>query len=212
MPDTEQAFLPTIPIDTSSFALWLHENAPKFVNSIDESAEVVEDLCRADIMKSDDDIVSETDPVRDQMLIHAVAIEPTGYCIRPQLDHPRHPHGSALPSSQVRPLNTYAMIRGLSESRRSHQKIIKPQFFEMYRAERDNVSKLDIASGHIAKKAVTASNVLAAKDTNADIDQAAWGGLDTRSTLATELIPMMIKIQAASRRKLQIPWSEVDES
>lgn len=52
-----QPFLATIPLDTSSFALWLHENVPKFTSTVDEASAAIEDLCRADIMKADDDIV-----------------------------------------------------------------------------------------------------------------------------------------------------------
>jgi len=55
---TLQEFLPTIPVDTSSLALWLHECTPKFVEDVEQATEAYEDLCRADIMRADDDIVS----------------------------------------------------------------------------------------------------------------------------------------------------------
>jgi hypothetical protein len=53
----EQEFLPTIPVDTSSLALWVHECTPKFISDVDQAVEAYEDLCRADIMRADDDIV-----------------------------------------------------------------------------------------------------------------------------------------------------------
>lgn len=86
---------------------------------------------------------------------------------------------------------------------RLNQKVTKPQFFDSFKTQRDNLGKVDIASGYIARKAISASNILAEKTIDIDIhDEAAWGGLVSRGTLATEMIPMMIKIQSASRRKL----------
>lgn len=92
-----------------------------------------------------------------------------------------------------------------SSTLRLSQKVMKPQFFDSFRTERDNVGKLDIASAHIAKKAVTASNVLAEKPLNLNSDQAAWGGILPRSSLVTEMIPMMIKIQSASKSESTVP-------
>jgi cell cycle checkpoint protein len=52
-----QTFIPTIPLDASSFALWIHQSLPSFCSKIEEVADAVDHLCRADIMRTDDDIV-----------------------------------------------------------------------------------------------------------------------------------------------------------
>jgi cell cycle checkpoint protein len=85
---------------------------------------------------------------------------------------------------------------------RTNQKITKPQFFDKYKKERTNISNLDTASGYIVKKAVHASVALSDKPLDAETNEPAWGGLHTRFNLATEMIPMMIKIQNASGSKL----------
>jgi len=54
----QQSFLPTIPVDASSFSLWIHQNLPTFCDEIEEFAFAVDGFCDADIMKTDDDIVS----------------------------------------------------------------------------------------------------------------------------------------------------------
>jgi cell cycle checkpoint protein len=86
---------------------------------------------------------------------------------------------------------------------RNHQKVLKPQFFEAYRRERDNVSALDAAIGYIVKKAVTVSEALAEKPLHTETDMAVWGGVPSRQDLAVELVPMMIKIQALTRSELR---------
>lgn len=53
----EQTFVPTVPIDASSFALWIHQSLPSFCTEVEQVSEAVDDLCRADIMRTDDDIV-----------------------------------------------------------------------------------------------------------------------------------------------------------
>lgn len=78
---------------------------------------------------------------------------------------------------------------------------MKPHFFDAYRTERDNSAKLDIATAYIASKSITSSNILAERPLDVEMNQAPWGGLVSRSTLVTEMIPMMIKIQSASKRK-----------
>jgi cell cycle checkpoint protein len=60
------------------------------------------------------------------------------------------------------------------------------------------VSNLDTASAYIVKRAVQASVALSNKPLDASTSEAAWGGLHTRFNLATEMVPMMIKIQNAS--------------
>ena len=91
---------------------------------------------------------------------------------------------------------------------RRNQKIIKPQFFAAYRAERENVGRLDTAAAYIVKKAVSASVKLAERSANRDgqhgeVHEAqaigAWGGMPSSRVLATELVPMMIKIQGMSK-------------
>ncbi|RSH93942.1 Cell cycle checkpoint protein rad17 [Saitozyma podzolica] len=51
-----EAFVPTVPVDASSFALWIHQSLPSFCTEIEQASEAVDDLCRADIMRTDDDI------------------------------------------------------------------------------------------------------------------------------------------------------------
>lgn len=81
---------------------------------------------------------------------------------------------------------------------RTNQKITKPQFFESYKSERNNISNLDTASAYITKKAVQASIALSEKEFNTPAKHGVWGGLHSRFNLAVEMVPMMIKIQNAS--------------
>lgn len=57
---TEQKkdFIPSIPIDSSSFALWIHQTFPSFCTDVEQVAEGMDYLCLADVMRTDDDIVS----------------------------------------------------------------------------------------------------------------------------------------------------------
>lgn len=74
--------------------------------------------------------------------------------------------------------------------------MVKPQFFESYHTERANTSLLDVATGHLARKAVSAS--IAYADGEAD-DGPPWGGTESKLVLATETVPMAVKIQSLSR-------------
>ena len=60
--------MPTIPVDTSSLALWVHECTPKFISDVDQAVDAYEDLCRADIMRADDDIVRSVPPVTLELI------------------------------------------------------------------------------------------------------------------------------------------------
>ncbi|WWC69257.1 uncharacterized protein I206_103195 [Kwoniella pini CBS 10737] len=51
-----ESFIPTIPIDASSFALWLHQSFPNYCSDIEEVSAGLDELCSADIMRTDDDI------------------------------------------------------------------------------------------------------------------------------------------------------------
>lgn len=84
---------------------------------------------------------------------------------------------------------------------RNHQKIIKPQFFASFRTERENLGHLDTAAGYMAKKAVAASAKLSERPVGGD-DEGSWGGVPSKTVLATELIPMMVKIQSLTSGKL----------
>jgi cell cycle checkpoint protein len=55
---TNQTFIPTIPVDTSMFALWLHHNIPQFCTDVEQVSSIMDDLCGADLMRTEDDIVS----------------------------------------------------------------------------------------------------------------------------------------------------------
>lgn len=86
---------------------------------------------------------------------------------------------------------------------RSSQKVTKPQFFEAFRNQRDNGKRLDEAAAHLAKKVVSASAAVA--DGALDPEHApVWGGLLSKTTLACEVIPETIKIQAFGRRKVTL--------
>jgi cell cycle checkpoint protein len=77
--------------------------------------------------------------------------------------------------------------------------VIKPHFFASYRTERDNLGHLDTAAGYLAKKAVAASTRLSERSLDEATEDAPWGGVPTKITLATELVPMMVKIQSLTR-------------
>lgn len=71
----------------------------------------------------------------------------------------------------------------------------KPQFFDSYRTERDNNALLDVAAGYMARKAVT-SHTEPSVNADAGARAASWGGMASRGVLATELVPMAVKIQS----------------
>lgn len=48
----------SVPVDTATFMLWLHQNLPPFCSQIEQVDEALEDICRADLMRADDDLVS----------------------------------------------------------------------------------------------------------------------------------------------------------
>jgi cell cycle checkpoint protein len=58
-----QSYIPTIPIDASSFALWIHQNLHSFCTVVEQVAEGIDDLCRSDIMRTDDDFVRASLPL-----------------------------------------------------------------------------------------------------------------------------------------------------
>ena len=84
---------------------------------------------------------------------------------------------------------------------RNRQKINKPQFFESYRVEQKNLDNLNYGAGYLSKKAVASSNKLSELDFDEDHTEASWGGSVQKNVFAAELLPMMIKIQALSRRE-----------
>ena len=53
-----QSFIPTIPVDASSFALWIHQSFPSFCAVVSEVSVAADALCTADVIRSEDDIVS----------------------------------------------------------------------------------------------------------------------------------------------------------
>ncbi|WVQ78580.1 hypothetical protein IAT38_000666 [Cryptococcus sp. DSM 104549] len=187
-----ETFMPTIPVDASSFALWAHQSFPSFCNQIEEVSAGMDELCAADVMRTDDDIWHS--------------------------------------SPQAIAYSLYLTVRGVqmalpSPAPRKNQKVIKPQFFESYRSERDNLVALDSASRYLQKKGATANNVMADIEAPAKGKElpshAPWGGLVTKNVLATELVPMMVKIQALSRTPLLpsaaqtlclAPWTPLAQS
>lgn len=82
---------------------------------------------------------------------------------------------------------------------RASQKVTKPMFFESFRQERDNASLLDVAAGHLAKKVVISNAAYA--DGATSENELVWGGVSAKTTLATETVPMAIKIQSLSQRE-----------
>ncbi|BEJ12354.1 hypothetical protein CspHIS471_0208140 [Cutaneotrichosporon sp. HIS471] len=162
------AFVPTIPVDASTFALWIHQNVPSFCTEIEELSAILDDFCVADLMRTEDDIWQSS----PQAISYALQMTVRGTLM-------------GLPSPVPR----------------SNQKVTKPQFFETFRNERDNGKRLDEAAAHMAKKIVASSTAVA--DGILDPEQApVWGGLLPKVTLACEVIPEAIKIQAFGRRPL----------
>ncbi len=85
--------------------------------------------------------------------------------------------------------------------KRNNQKILKPQFFEAFRQERENGELVDIASGYITGKAVRRSVRLEHDDElqyhpdDVQREGSVFGGILSKVVLATEMIPMLVKIQ-----------------
>jgi len=45
-------------VDASTFALWIHHNIPQFCNDVEQLAAIMDDFGAADLMRTDEDIVS----------------------------------------------------------------------------------------------------------------------------------------------------------
>ncbi|KAL7424215.1 RFC checkpoint protein Rad17 [Cryptotrichosporon argae] len=161
-----EAFIPTIPVDASTFALWIHQNFPGFCIEIEQAADAMDRFCDADVMRTDDDIW-QSSPSAIAYSLHL--------SIRGTL--------MALPSPVPR----------------KSQKVVKPQFFEAYCAERDNTALLDSAAGYLTKRAVASSVALSGFGNGRAQAEAPWGGLLSRAVLVTEVVPMAVKIQSASK-------------
>ncbi|WVF71982.1 hypothetical protein IAT40_006793 [Kwoniella sp. CBS 6097] len=163
-----ESFIPSVPIDASSFALWVHQSFPDFCQNVEQVSRGLDELCSADIMRTDDDIWQSS----PQAIAYALHMSIRGIQM-------------ALPSPVPR----------------RSQKVIKPQFFESYRQERENTSSLDHVAGYITKKGVIASNAYADGDKDMR-DSGVWGGMLSKRVVATETVPMMLKLGSLSRRPL----------
>lgn len=76
--------------------------------------------------------------------------------------------------------------------------MVKPQFFDSFRQEKESASLLNAAVEFMSKKAVTASTAFADGEAT---EAPAWGGISSKGVLATEMVPMALKIQQLSQRK-----------
>ena len=197
-----------IPVDASSFALWLHQNAPNNCEEIEEAVALLDDLGAADIMKTDDDIVS---PPRVSFVeLHSdadntVAEQYPSYSLRSAHQRSGLPDGSALARSQVsfEHVVSHDTYRTSADGYRRCAKVTKPQFFQSYKDQRKNNDLVDVASAYVTKKAVAASNILAEQTSFAvdkQTDLGAWGGMMSQSVLAAEVLPMMVKMQDLTAR------------
>jgi len=81
---------------------------------------------------------------------------------------------------------------------RRSQKVVKPQFFDSFRLEKDNAALLSSAAEHLSKQAVAASAAFA--DGEAE-DAPPFGGISSKTVLAAEMVPMALKIQQRSHRE-----------
>ncbi|KAK4685335.1 cell cycle checkpoint protein, partial [Tremellales sp. Uapishka_1] len=163
-----ETFIPTIPVDASSFALWIHQSIYSFCNDIEEASMAADNICSADIMRTDDDFWQSS----PQAIAYSLHLTIRGALM-------------ALPSPVPR----------------NKQKVLKPQFFEAFRSERDNAQLLNTATGYMVTKGIAASTLLSERDFHEE-GEAPWGGMLGKSALAGEMIPMMVKIQSASLRPL----------
>ncbi|GMK55142.1 hypothetical protein CspeluHIS016_0201980 [Cutaneotrichosporon spelunceum] len=50
------AFVPTIPVDASTFALWIHQNVTSFCTEIEQLSAILDGFCVADLMRTEDDV------------------------------------------------------------------------------------------------------------------------------------------------------------
>ncbi|WVW82874.1 hypothetical protein I302_104886 [Kwoniella bestiolae CBS 10118] len=168
-----ESFIPTIPIDASSFALWIHQSFLNYCNEIEEVSAGLDELCSADVMRTDDDIWQSS----TQAISYALHLTVRGTLM-------------SLPSPVPR----------------RSQKVVKPQFFESFRLERDNTSALDHVAGYITRKGVAAGNAFA--DGGPSDVVGVWGGTVNKRVLAGELVPMMVKIQGLSGHPLLPPSAQ----
>ena len=95
-----KGFLPTIPLDASSFALWLHQNVLSFCSDVEQAGEAIEHICLADNMRTDDDIVIEI-TAHSEGRSSAVAIEPASDCVRFACLNPGHSYVPTQSCCQV---------------------------------------------------------------------------------------------------------------
>ncbi|WVQ71805.1 hypothetical protein IAR50_001347 [Cryptococcus sp. DSM 104548] len=172
-----ETFIPSIPLDASSFALWVHQSLPSFCEEIEQVSQGLDYLVESDIMRTDDDIWQS----QPQTIQYALQLTLRGAAM-------------SLPSP---------VPRGKS----AQHKVVKPAFFGEWKRERESLGALESAGRYLEKRGVKASNVLLGQSSDlagegAEAASGSWGGLLSRKEMICEMVPMLIKIQNLSGQPL----------
>ncbi|WVN86688.1 uncharacterized protein L203_101860 [Cryptococcus depauperatus CBS 7841] len=173
-------FIPSIPIDASSFALWVHQSFPSFCDNIEQVSKGMDELCSADIMRTDNDIWHSS----PQAIAYSLYLTIRGIHM-------------ALPTPVIR--STYRKI--LKPSFFSN--------FSLLNANEAALNSTRIyLEKKSAREANSQNNCqeLPSHDINdeGNMSNIAGGckGLMNKDTMSTEIIPMLIKLQVLSQRPL----------
>ncbi|TYJ56703.1 hypothetical protein B9479_002634 [Cryptococcus floricola] len=172
-----ETFIPSIPLDASSFALWVHQSLPSFCEEIEQVSQGLDYLVESDAMRTDDDIWQS----QPQTIQYALQLTLRGAAM-------------SLPSPVPR-------------GKAAHHKVVKPDFFSEWKKERESLGALESAGRYLERRGVKASNVQLGQVTGVqDVGEGAaggtWGGLLSRKEMICEMVPMLIKIQNLSGQPL----------
>ncbi|ODO10847.1 hypothetical protein I350_01446 [Cryptococcus amylolentus CBS 6273] len=123
-----ETFIPSIPLDASSFALWVHQSLPSFCEEIEQVSQGLDYLVESDAMRTDDDIWQS----QPQTIQYALQLTLRGAAM-------------SLPSPVPR-------------GKAAHHKIVKPAFFSEWKKERESLGALESAGRYLERRGVKASN------------------------------------------------------
>ncbi|ODN98425.1 cell cycle checkpoint protein [Cryptococcus wingfieldii CBS 7118] len=123
-----ETFIPSIPLDASSFALWVHQSLPSFCEEIEQVSQGLDYLVESDAMRTDDDIWQS----QPQTIQYALQLTLRGAAM-------------SLPSPVPR-------------GKAAHHKVVKPTFFSEWKKERESLGALESAGRYLERRGVKASN------------------------------------------------------
>lgn len=208
-----QALIASVPVDTATFTLWIHQNLPSFCSDVEEVEEAYDDICRADLMRADDDLVGAMGSKYDRRSANSepfpcfiVAKVATRHCLCFSCCSTRRSEWSSDSRTEVGsafPRSSVGILTPIRDAR-NHQKIVKPQFFEYLRMKRGRQESVTAAGKWLIARSVARQGLLSLEDTQDDNESyGRWGGQLSQSVLATEIMPCLRLLKKTGAREWQ---------